>query len=139
MNMRAMDAWIGAAMAAAILLAPLPAYSQANLSDQLVRTMSLARKGDMKKDFGQAFVDPTGALDIDPTASVADRQKTLLRRASLYELMRDFGKAEADLTMALELTSPPSASLYADRGYFYMRRNRYGDALVDFTTGMRLD
>ena len=31
------------------------------------------------------------------------------------------------------------ATAYADRGYFYMRRGRYRDALGDFVTGSRLD
>ena len=35
--------------------------------------------------------------------------------------------------------TPGDATAYADRGYFYMRRGRYRDALGDFVTGSRLD
>jgi tetratricopeptide (TPR) repeat protein len=140
MSARVWDALIGTAIVVAVFLTPLPAHTQ-SLGEQLTRTMSLslARKGELKNDFGQALVDPAGTLEIDPSASVADKQKTLLRRAALYELTKIFDKAEADFTAAIQLTSPPTAALYTDRGYFYMRRTRYGDALGDFTAGMRLE
>ena len=68
---------------------------------------------------------------------VYEARQTRLRRAALYEAVKDYARAEKELTVALQL-APPTAELFATRGYFYMRRGRIPDALNDFLAGVRL-
>jgi len=92
--------------------------------------MSHAQTGDLQRRFGRALVDDGRELEIDPAAGAGEARQTLLRRAALYEAIKDYAKAETDLTAAVQL-APPAAELYATRGYFYMRRGRFPDALGD--------
>lgn len=68
----------------------------------------------------------------------ADRRTVLRTRASLFEKVSQFERAEADFTAALGL-APVDPALYVERGYFYMRRMRYADALTDFMAGARME
>jgi tetratricopeptide (TPR) repeat protein len=68
----------------------------------------------------------------------ADRRAVLRARAVLHEKVAQFERAEADLTAALAIT-PGDPALHLDRGYFYLRRQRYADAMADFLAGARLE
>jgi tetratricopeptide (TPR) repeat protein len=125
-----------AAMAVAMLAAP-SVRAQSTLSERLARSMLQGQNGDLHRRFGRMLVDQGRDLEIDPAAGVGEARRTLLRRAALYEKITDFPNAEADLTSAVQL-DPPSAELYAARGYFYMRRSRFTDALGDFLLATKL-
>ena len=125
-----------AVLAGALLTAP-PAGAQSNLSEHLAHTMAQAQNSDLQRRFGRALVDFGRELEIDPAAGVGETRQALLRRAALYESIKDYAKAEAALNSAVQL-APPTADLHATRGYFYMRRGRFPDALNDFLAGARL-
>ena len=131
--------WIGGVLVGALLGAFMlaqPAWSEEGASATPTPAAAQPVDSELQQTFGRALVDRS--LGIGPSASVAQARQTLLRRASLFESVNEYAMAEADLTAALEM-QPPVSSLYGDRGYFYMRRGRYGEALADFVTGMRLD
>ena len=147
MSRGATGRWIGGAFTSAFTSAFLgaflgtlvlaqPAWSEEGAPATHVASAAPPVDSELQETFGRALVDRT--LGIGPSASVSQARQILLRRASLFEAVIEYPMAEADLTAALEM-QPPAASLYGDRGYFYMRRGRYGDALADFVTGMRLD
>jgi tetratricopeptide (TPR) repeat protein len=140
MARRGWEVWVAAAAAAlvGVLAFTPPASAQSTLSERLARTIALGQKNDLQRQFGRLLVDRDRSFDIDPAASVDETRATLARRASVYETVKEFDKAEAELTSALQLDAP-AAGLYVDRGYFYMRRNRFADALADFLAGARLD
>ena len=128
--------WCLWAVAGIVLLAsPVQAQS---LSEKLTRVITNAQQSQLQRRFGTALIDDGRTLQIDPHTDVGTQRQTLLRRASLYEETKDFDSAESDLTAALDLAAP-TATLYAKRGYFYMRRGRFRDALGDFAMGVRLD
>ena len=129
--------WCAVGAVAGIVLLATPAQAQ-SLSDRLVRTITNAQHSDLKRRFGEALIDDGRSLQIDPRTDAGTQRETLLRRASLYEATSDYGPAETDFTTALDLAAP-TATLYAKRGYFYMRRGRYRDALGDFAMGVRLE
>lgn len=128
--------WAIAAVAT-VVIAGAPVRAQSSLSEHLAATMSQAQNSDLHRRFGHALIDYGRDLEIDPGAGTGDARQTLLRRAALYEAVKEFAKAEADLTAALQLP-PPAAGLYAARGYYYMRRGRFADALADFLAGARI-
>jgi tetratricopeptide (TPR) repeat protein len=127
---------VWAAAGIALLLAT-PTRAQ-SLSDRLARTIINAQQADLQRRFGSALVDEGRALQVDPRGSIDAQRQTLLRRASIYEMTKEYDSAEADLTTALDLAAP-TATLYVKRGFYYMRRGRYRDALGDFAMGERLD
>jgi tetratricopeptide (TPR) repeat protein len=129
-----MRARVGAFLGALALAHP--AWSQEGAAATHVAAAERPVDSELQQTFGRALVDHS--LGIGPSASVMQARQTLLRRASLFEAVNEFAMAESDLTAALEM-QPPVASLYGERGYFYMRRGRYGEALADFVIGMRLD
>ena len=133
MHRRGVLSGLGAA-AAVLLAAPAPVAAQ--LSERLVRTIAQAQNSDLHRRFGRMLIDEGRELEIDPAAGPDEARKTLLRRAALYEKFRDFVRAEIDLTSAAQI-DPPSAELQAARGYFYMRRSRFIDALGDFLLALR--
>lgn len=127
-------------LVAALALAPLVAAASpahATLSEMLTKMLEEAQSAESQRQYSRAIELYERAYgDQWPQA---DKQRGLLRmRADEYERYAQFGKAEADLTAALAV-QPVDPKLYADRGYFYMRRQRWGDALYDFVTGTRLD
>jgi tetratricopeptide (TPR) repeat protein len=122
-------------IAAAMSAGPPPVAAQ--LSERLQRTMLQGQNADLHRRFGPMLVDQGRELEIDPAAGIDEARRILLRRAALYEKLTDFARAEIDLTSAVQL-DPPSVELYAARGYFYMRRSRFTEALGDFLLGVKL-
>jgi tetratricopeptide (TPR) repeat protein len=122
-------------LAAGVIALATPAHAQ--LSDRIVHTIATAQS-DLVRQYGDFLVDKGRSFEVEPGAPASDQRQMLLRRSSLYESLKDYGKAEADLTAAIQLTAP-TADVYADRGYFYMRQGRYGFALADFTSGAQLE
>ncbi len=122
---------------AVAMVAAAPAGAQESLSDRITRILQQGQNNDLQRRFGGMLVDEGRDLEIDPAAGVSEARQTLLRRAALYEKIRDFPRAETDLSTALQL-EPPTVELYVARGYFYMRRSRFTEALGDFLLGMRL-
>ena len=53
-------------------------------------------------------------------------------------MAKEFDRAEADLTAAIKM-EPADPSDFVDRGYFYLRRGRYTEAMQDFLTGAQQD
>jgi tetratricopeptide (TPR) repeat protein len=128
--------WLGAVLAGIIMLAP-PVRAQSKLSEPSTGLLSLEQKNELKSAFGGALVDGR-SLALDPNATVAEKRVTLARRAALFEELKEFPQAEDSWGSAIRL-GPPDASLYGDRGYFYIRVGRFAEALDDFNTGMQLD
>jgi tetratricopeptide (TPR) repeat protein len=129
-------AWLGAVLVGIVVLAP-PVCAQSKSPELSNGGLSQAQKNELKSVFGGALVDGR-SLALDPDATVAERRLTLARRAALYEELKEFAKAEESWTSAISL-EPPAASIYGDRGYFYIRVGRFAQALDDFNTGMQLD
>jgi len=129
-------AWLGAVLVGIVMLAP-PVRAQSKSSEPSTGVLSLAQKNELKSAFGGALVDGR-ALALNPDASVAERRLTLARRAALFEELKEFARADESWGSAIRL-EPPAASLYGDRGYFYIRVGRFAEALDDFNTGMQLD
>lgn len=124
-----------AGFCSAITLLPTQVDAQ-TLSEKLTRKIGEAQNAEVDSNFDRALAAYGEALQVDPNAP--NFRQVLKMRAKLFEQLEDFSLAEKDLTAALEV-DPPDPTLYVDRGYFYMRRGRYGDAMTDFTTGARLD
>jgi tetratricopeptide (TPR) repeat protein len=113
-----------------------PVKAQGSLSEKLTKQIYSAQKSETERQFDNAVKFYNQALGTADEAKVGKRE-LLTRRATLYEQIAEFEKAEADLTAALSV-EPVDPLAYADRGYFYFRRNRYADALADFVAGWRM-
>ncbi|MGZ3411217.1 MAG: tetratricopeptide repeat protein [Xanthobacteraceae bacterium] len=122
---------------AAAMIANAPTSAAASLSDQLSQKIAEARAAEKNRDFDTALAVYQAAMNMDRGTPAAMRL-LLKNRSALFEQIFLFENAEADLTEAFAV-SPGDATAYAERGYFYMRRGRYRDALGDFVTGSRLD
>ncbi|MBX9825148.1 MAG: hypothetical protein K2Y27_09145 [Xanthobacteraceae bacterium] len=73
----------------------------------------------------------------DGSTSPADRVQLLRFRAHAFELSKQPKQAEDDYTAAVGIgLQDPRA--YADRGKFYLDRNRLDEALRDFESGAKL-
>jgi tetratricopeptide (TPR) repeat protein len=127
-----------AAALACVLAVAATVRAQSNLSEHLAAKMTKVQDTDLQRRFGRALIDAGQDLQIDPAAGVDEACQALLRRASLYESVKEFDKAEASLTTALQM-APALAALNVVRGYFYIRRGRFADALGDFLAGVRID
>ena len=122
------------ALSATIASVPAPA---ASLSEHLIQKIAEARRAEHSRNYDGALSVYEAAMKMDQSTPEAVR--TLLKyRADLFETLKLFDKAETDLTQASRIV-PNDATAYGDRGYFYMRRGRFRDALDDFVTGSRLD
>ncbi|HLH91638.1 MAG TPA: tetratricopeptide repeat protein [Xanthobacteraceae bacterium] len=136
-----------AAAVAAVTALASPARAQSSASEfstqvgvqvtASIRTNDL-QQTDLPRRFGHALVDDGRDLILNPGASMDEVRRTLLRRAAVYEDVQEYANAEAELTKALQRT-PPIGDTYAARGYFYMRRGRFADAVGDFVAGMQID
>jgi tetratricopeptide (TPR) repeat protein len=104
--------------------------------DKLTLQIIEAQKAEADRHFGKAL-DIYGQAMV-PGASVQNLRLLLKKRALVFEQIHQPVKAEADFTAALGV-EPVDPTLYADRGYFYLRQNRYDKALGDFSTGARID
>ena len=59
------------------------------------------------------------------------------QRAFAYEDLKQYDRAESDYDAALRI-EPLDPSFYAKRGFYFLRRGRYDDALADFRKGSAL-
>jgi tetratricopeptide (TPR) repeat protein len=105
-------------------------------TDQLSEQILAAQKAEADRHFGKAIDLYNEAMGR--RRSVEDLRVLLKKRAAVFEMVRQTTKAEADFTAALKV-EPVDPTLYADRGYFYLRQQRFDSALADFATGSRLD
>jgi tetratricopeptide (TPR) repeat protein len=106
-------------------------------TDQLSEQILAAQKAEAARHFGKAIDLYNEAMGKGPR-SVDNLRMLLKKRAAVFEMVRQTAKAEADFTAALNV-EPVDPTLYADRGYFYLREQRFDSALADFATGSRLD
>lgn len=125
-----------AAVAAVMVMFAAPAAAQSSLSDAVIRQLSESRKARETNPDAQAIDLEKFISEIDVGGADDQRRLALRKRAEAFEVARLYDKAEADLTAALAV-EPTDASILIDRGYFYMRRGRYADALADFAMGVR--
>lgn len=131
---RFLIATAAAGFAATIFAAPAAA---ASLSEQLSQKIAEARRAEFARDYDGALAVYQSAMKMDQSTPEALRA-VLKHRADLFETLKLFDNAETDLTEVARVV-PKDATAYGDRGYFYMRRGRFRDALDDFVTGSRLD
>ena len=109
----------------------------ASLSDQLSDKIVKAREAEQKRNFSVALSNYNEALQAEGVN--LDETRVLLKnRSALFERVEMYDRAESDLTNIVK-AKPDDPSVYADRGYFYIRRSRFGAALDDFLNGSKLD
>jgi tetratricopeptide (TPR) repeat protein len=137
MQMSRFGSWSVLVLVGAIALATA-AQAQSRAPDPLTRAGAQAQNADLQRRFAHKLIDDGRDFALDPDAGAEETRRTLLRRAALYEDGRYYDLAEADLAQALEV-APPTADAYAARGYFYMRRGRFADALADFLAGSKVE
>lgn len=125
-----------AAAALALLVSAAPCAAE-NLSDMLNKRIEEAQRQESDRAFDDALKSYALALQISADTPQAKRS-VLKKRAALYEMLKMNDLAEADLTAAFKI-EPFDPKVYADRGYFYLRQNRFKDALSDFVDGSRAD
>ena len=118
------------------MTASIASVKAQSLSEKLTRQISSAQKAETERQYDSALKLYNLALGTAMEAREGKRE-LLTRRATLYEQISEFDRAEADLTAALQV-EPVDPNAYAERGYFYFRRNRYADALADFVAGWRM-
>jgi tetratricopeptide (TPR) repeat protein len=123
-----------AASAATVSVGPVAA---ASLSEQLSQKIAEARRAEFARDYDGALAVYQIAMKMDQSTPAAVRA-VLKHRADLFETLKLFDNAETDLSEVARVV-PKDATAYGDRGYFYMRRGRFRNALDDFVTGSRLD
>jgi tetratricopeptide (TPR) repeat protein len=130
---------IAAALAGAVLIVvPTQAQTQDNLSEKLNRLMQGAKRGEQTNPLDDLTKSYDQTLSQGAAAQPEQRRMALRARASVYESAKEYDRAEADLTTALRM-QPADAGDYAERGYFYLRRGRYTDALQDFSAGAKVE
>ncbi len=114
----------------AIAMAPARAES---LSEFLSKKIEQARRAETDRRFDVALSAYRDAIEQGVGAAEFTRT-ALKKRAALYEQLNMYDKAEGDLTRAFDVV-PFEPKDFIDRGYFYMRRARYREALDDFMQG----
>lgn len=124
------------AAAAVTLMRPVSSHAEA-LSEMLNARILEAQRAEAERLFEVALTSYAQALQISGDTPQAQRM-LLNKRAALYEQIKMYEKAEADLTAAFKV-QPFDPKVYADRGYFYLRRGRLKEALDDFVAGSRAD
>lgn len=117
-----------AACAVVVLLSLATAHAEDAPSERLTDQVSETNKIDsVRKPLAQeASVERAAAL-----------RKLLKTRARAYEAVDDFQRAEVSYDDIVDV-KPVDPMVYIDRGYFYMRQNRFNAAVRDFMTGSRL-
>ncbi|MCZ7656545.1 MAG: tetratricopeptide repeat protein [Xanthobacteraceae bacterium] len=121
-------------LSATLLVAAAPARAQV---DRLAYLTGEAKQAESVRDHVRAVVFYTQILkELEPPDEV--RREILTRRATAYEFVRDHDRAEQDWAAALEIV-PVDPAVHAARGFFFLRRQRHGDALADFVVGAGLD
>ena len=106
-----------------------------NLSDVLQQKIIEAQKAEAERLFELALGNYGEAMGLSRDTPAGVRL-ILKKRAALFEQIDMMDRAEADLSSAIN-TQPFDPKTLADRGYFYIRRNRISDALDDFIKGNR--
>jgi tetratricopeptide (TPR) repeat protein len=124
---------LGAVLASCVIV---PTVAHAAVPDQLSQQIIDAQKAEAQRQFGRAIETYNRAME--PAQDAGDLRLLLKKRALVYEKIREIASAEADFTAALGV-KPLDPTLYADRGYFYLRQNRFDLALADFKSGARID
>jgi tetratricopeptide (TPR) repeat protein len=130
--------WFGCAVLASIaglVILSAAAHAQSAHPD---KSGGPAQQANSQRQSRSAKSDQGQPLEIDPNASVEVKRRALTTRAAVYEAANDLAAAEADFAAAFAL-QPVDPALYVERGYFYLRTKRFGDALEDFLTGERLE
>lgn len=112
------------------------AGAQANLSEKLTEILKEAQRAEAQRLYERAIELYQQVLSAG-IADASQRRELLKLRAIAYERTNELLKAETDFTAAIGV-EPIDPAAYADRGYFYLRRGRYPDALDDFVSGSRL-
>ncbi|RAI44944.1 tetratricopeptide repeat protein [Rhodoplanes roseus] len=118
----------------AVLAQPVRSES---FSDKLTRQLNSNAQRETQKQLDRGLSVDEEAIKASLPEG-ADRRSVLRTRAALYEKVADFPHAEADFNALLGL-SPSDPAVYLDRGYYYLRRQRYADAIADFMAGARLE
>jgi tetratricopeptide (TPR) repeat protein len=126
----------------ALILASVPtaAQTQSSLSEKLKKSIDANRRverGNAENVNEEARKAYESVLGDEADATPERRRIALKSRAWVHEQANELDRAEADYTAALRM-EPADVGDYADRGYFYLRTGRYGDAINDFDTGARL-
>ena len=117
--------------------AALPARAGSSLSEYLSKKIEEAHTATSQRQFELALNLYKQAMET--AGGSGDNMRVLLnKRAEVYEQINMIDKAEADLTAAFKV-EPFDPKVYTDRGYFYLRRTRYAEALGDFIAGTRYD
>ena len=129
--------WLTFAGLAALLAVAAASAARASLSEYLIQRIQEAHKAESNKQFELALRIYQQAIDKE-LASGGNIRALLKQRAALYEQLSVPDKAEADLTAIFNIKPFDPQSL-VDRGYFYLRRNRFADALGDFLAASRYD
>jgi len=134
------DVTIAAAIAGLLVVAaPTQAQTQSNLSEKLNKLMQGAKRTDTQgSPLGDLTKPYDEVLSQEIVAAPEKRRLNFKARASVYEMAREYDRAEADLNAAMKI-DPADPADFVDRGYFYLRRGRYNDALQDFAAGARAD
>ncbi|MDP7036284.1 MAG: tetratricopeptide repeat protein [Planctomycetota bacterium] len=86
-----------------------------------------------RKEFDQAILHYTKALELDPNHSGAYNN-----RAICHMQMGSFPQALSDYTLAIELR-PNQSDTYSNRGSVYSYLNRLPEALRDFTKAIEIN
>jgi Flp pilus assembly protein TadD len=127
-------------LATLALMLPLfvaPARADSILSERLTDQIK-EYKLNLGRELIGEFEMRKKALGEEETTERADKLRQLLKgRALIYEMIEDVDHAEADFNTLVEV-KPQNPIVYSDRGYFYMRQNRFSEAARDFVTGSRL-
>lgn len=114
-----------------------PSVRSESFSEKLTRQLHNNAQRESQKALERNLALDEEAIRASLPAG-ADRRMVLRTRASLYEKVADFPRAEADFAELVTLTRN-DPSVYLDRGYYYMRRQRWADAIADFMAGARLE
>jgi tetratricopeptide (TPR) repeat protein len=124
------------AFGATATAASSPVVAQSTLSEKLTEILKEAQRAEAQRLYERAIELYQQVLNTG-LSDAAQRRELLKLRAIAYERTNELIKAEIDLTDAINV-EPVDPLAYADRGYFYLRRGRYPDALDDFVAGSRL-
>jgi tetratricopeptide (TPR) repeat protein len=131
-------AYLAAIVAAILLLALVPAHAESVLSDRVSDQLMQLYRLDITRRLKSEFEQRKQSLGTQETVERAAKLRMLIKeRAAMFEQFDDIEHAAADYDALTEI-KPPDPAVYLDRGYFFMRQGRYGDAKRVFMTGARL-
>lgn len=126
------------AIVAVAALAATSARGESALSDRVSDQLMQLYRLDFNRQFKADFEARKQSLGREETAERATKLRAMLNeRATYYESVDDLENAQADYDTLLTI-QPFSPRVYLDRGYFFMRVERFTDAERDFMAGARL-